>query len=158
MRPPAQRSCSGVGSATLGRADLHLLFSSATPLSFSDILERLKISKGSLSQGLQLLRSFGAVRLSERSRNQKHSLSRATPLRRDYFEPELAVKRRTKSAGGALIFTSEERLTRLHELAGQVGNDIFLSARINWRYGGLTSFCCAHWDARAVIPRKLGHL
>jgi hypothetical protein len=39
-----------------------LLYASPAPLSFSDIVERLEISKGSASQGLQFLRSIGAVR------------------------------------------------------------------------------------------------
>jgi DNA-binding transcriptional ArsR family regulator len=42
-----------------------LLYSSREPLSFSDIVERLEISKGSASQGLQLLRSLGAVKVAE---------------------------------------------------------------------------------------------
>ena len=42
-----------------------LLYASPLPLGFSDIVERLEISKGSASQGLQLLRSLGAVKLAE---------------------------------------------------------------------------------------------
>ena len=42
-----------------------LLYASATPLSFSDIIERLEISKGSVSQGLQLLRSLGAINVAD---------------------------------------------------------------------------------------------
>ena len=42
-----------------------LLYASATPLSFSDIVERLGISKGSVSQGLQLLRSLGAINVAD---------------------------------------------------------------------------------------------
>jgi hypothetical protein len=42
-----------------------LLYASATPLSFSDIVERLEISKGSVSQGLQLLRSLGAINVAD---------------------------------------------------------------------------------------------
>jgi HTH-type transcriptional regulator, glycine betaine synthesis regulator len=38
-----------------------VLYASPAPLSFSDIVERLDISKGSASQGLQLLRSLGAI-------------------------------------------------------------------------------------------------
>jgi hypothetical protein len=38
-----------------------VLYASPDPLSFSDIVERLDISKGSASQGLQLLRSLGAI-------------------------------------------------------------------------------------------------
>ena len=39
-----------------------LLYISPEPLSFDAILSRLQISKGSTSQGLKILRSFGAVR------------------------------------------------------------------------------------------------
>ena len=42
-----------------------LLYATPEPLSFSDIVERLEISKGSASQGLQLLRSLGAIKLAE---------------------------------------------------------------------------------------------
>lgn len=38
-----------------------VLYASPVPLSFSDIVEELEISKGSASQGLQLLRSLGAI-------------------------------------------------------------------------------------------------
>jgi len=38
-----------------------LLYASPEPLSFSAIMERLEISKGSVSQGLQLLRTLGAI-------------------------------------------------------------------------------------------------
>jgi hypothetical protein len=46
-----------------------LLYASPTPLSFSDIVERLDISKGSASQGLQLLRSLGAVNIADLQRD-----------------------------------------------------------------------------------------
>ena len=42
-----------------------LLYATPEPLSFSDIVDRLDISKGSASQGLQLLRSLGAVNVAE---------------------------------------------------------------------------------------------
>ena len=45
-----------------------LLFASPEPLSFSDIVERLAISKGSASQGLQLLRSLGAINIADAKR------------------------------------------------------------------------------------------
>ena len=38
-----------------------LLFISRTPLSLDDLVARLKISKGSASQGLRMLRNLGAV-------------------------------------------------------------------------------------------------
>jgi DNA-binding transcriptional ArsR family regulator len=45
-----------------------LLYASPEPLSFSDIVERLDISKGSASQGLQLLRSLGAIKVADAKR------------------------------------------------------------------------------------------
>src|SRR5271154_6535557 len=39
-----------------------LLFVSPTPLPMETLMDRLKMSKGSASQGLKLLRSFGAVK------------------------------------------------------------------------------------------------
>lgn len=38
-----------------------IVFASAVPLSFADIEARLDISKGSVSQGLRVLREVGAV-------------------------------------------------------------------------------------------------
>src|SRR4051812_18667237 len=59
-----------------------LLFSSPEPLSFTDIAERLDISKGSASQGLQSLRALGAV-VSVSGEND----------RRERFEPELGIRK-----------------------------------------------------------------
>ncbi|NJR43396.1 MAG: hypothetical protein HC767_12780 [Akkermansiaceae bacterium] len=39
-----------------------LLFISQAPLSLDDLVQRLKISKGSASQGLRMLKGLGAVR------------------------------------------------------------------------------------------------
>ncbi len=61
-----------------------LLFASAAPLCLADIMERLAMSKGSVSQGLALLRQCGAVK----------SVAMATPGdRKEYYEPELALRR-----------------------------------------------------------------
>src|SRR6266478_6924145 len=40
-----------------------LLFISAHPLAMDDVIERLRLSKGSASQGLKFLRNMGAVRM-----------------------------------------------------------------------------------------------
>ena len=40
-----------------------LLFISARPLAMDDLIERLRLSKGSASQGLKFLRAAGAVRM-----------------------------------------------------------------------------------------------
>lgn len=87
-----------------------LLYASPTPLSFSDIVEQLEISKGSASQGLQLLRSLGATRRVDHADNY-----------REYFEPELGLRR---LIGGILKGQAEPvvknggiRMKRLRELA-----------------------------------------
>ncbi len=58
------------------------LFASAQPLAMDDIIDRLCISKGSASQGLNLLRGLGAIT--------SHSLPGD---RREHFEADLNVSR-----------------------------------------------------------------
>jgi DNA-binding transcriptional regulator GbsR (MarR family) len=58
-----------------------LLFASARPLSFQDIVDRLGISKGSASQGLRVLRATGAAKLVY-----------VPADRRDYFVPETELR------------------------------------------------------------------
>ena len=95
-----------------------LLYSSENPLSFSDIFERLNISKGSVSQGLNLLRSLGAV----------HTV---TPIdgngRREYFSPEVSLRKLLRGMLNERISPlagrSTERLGRLRELADQAAGD-----------------------------------
>lgn len=58
-----------------------LLFATPQPLSFQDIADRLKLSKGSVSQGLKFLRAIGAIK----------------PVviagdRREFFEPETELR------------------------------------------------------------------
>ena len=61
-----------------------LLFISRDPLSLDDLVIRLKISKGSVSQGLRMLKSLGAV--SEANGN-------GGDERRTYYEPAVELKR-----------------------------------------------------------------
>jgi len=120
-----------------------LLYASPVPLSFSDIVERLDISKGSASQGLQSLRSLGATNVAVHSStisNPESEIQRN--VARDYFEPELSLR---KLIGGVLseriaplATTGMERLNRLRELAEQdgEGSDFYLdrAKRLNtWR-------------------------
>lgn len=65
-----------------------LLFASSRPLSFTDIVERLSISRGSASQGLHALRALGAVR----------SVT-IEGERREVFAPELGLR---QLVGGVL--------------------------------------------------------
>lgn len=59
-----------------------VIFASPRPLSFQEIVERLNLSKGSVSQGLRTLRSLGAVRAGY-----------VPGDRRDYYEPETELRR-----------------------------------------------------------------
>ncbi|MBC8126191.1 MAG: transcriptional regulator [Gloeobacteraceae cyanobacterium ES-bin-144] len=61
-----------------------LLFISRSPLSLDDLVHRLKISKGSASQGLRMLNSLGAIR--------KADCNGGTE-RRTYYEPAVELKR-----------------------------------------------------------------
>ena len=101
-----------------------LLFSSPEPLSFSDIVERLEISKGSASQGLKLLQSLGAINIVDNSTVS----SGMDTSRRDYYEPELSLRRLVSGVlqerVTPLAATGTERLTRLRRLAE--GNDFHL--------------------------------
>jgi DNA-binding transcriptional regulator GbsR (MarR family) len=59
-----------------------LLYAVPEPLCFADIVERLEMSKGSVSQGLGFLRQSGAVKVVEIYGD-----------RREFFEPELGLRR-----------------------------------------------------------------
>ncbi len=59
-----------------------LLFASSHPLGFTDIIDKLGISKGSASQGLQWLKSLGAVQSVEGGSD-----------RRERFTPELGLRK-----------------------------------------------------------------
>lgn len=59
-----------------------LLFISQTALSLDDLVQRLRMSKGSASQGLRMLKSLGAVREADGGAE-----------RRTYYEPAVELKR-----------------------------------------------------------------
>lgn len=89
-----------------------LLYASPEPLSFSDIVERLAMSKGSASQGLRLLRSIGAATVIDR----QHT-------RREYFEPELGLRKLVhgilRERLEPLVEMGAMRIERLKQLANQ---------------------------------------
>lgn len=62
-----------------------LLFCARGALTFDELVEGLQISKGSVSQGLKVLRQLGAVKL--------HYVPGS---RRDHYEPELSMRRLAK--------------------------------------------------------------
>lgn len=58
-----------------------LLFCAPNALTFDDLERRLQISRGSVSQGLKLLRQLGAVKINE-----------VEGSRKDHYMPELSMK------------------------------------------------------------------
>ncbi len=89
-----------------------LLFVAREPLAMSDIMEQLEISKGSVSQGLNLLKDLGAI-----------SAVRKTNDRRDLFEADFQVARivnhfMTKRLNPRLK-SGEKRLNSMIELASE---------------------------------------
>lgn len=58
-----------------------VIFASPQPLSFQEVEERLRLSKGAVSQGLRMLRAWGAVRTVY-----------VPGDRRDHFEPETELR------------------------------------------------------------------
>jgi hypothetical protein len=106
-----------------------ILYASPYPLGFSDIVERLEISKGSASQGLGLLRSLGAIVEAEGDELNAKTLlvadNKSTMprdgVRRVVYEPELSLRRlvsgvlRERIAPIAAV--GVERLERLRQLA-----------------------------------------
>lgn len=102
-----------------------ILYASREPLSFSDIVDRLKISKGSASQGLALLRSLGAINVAgadaQVSGGSTPSSSRVT------YEPELSLRRLVsgvlRERIAPMAANGADRLKRLGDLANQVSED-----------------------------------
>jgi DNA-binding transcriptional regulator GbsR (MarR family) len=94
-------------------------------LGFPDIVERLEISKGSASQGLQLLRSLGAINEAD----QKEGAARGVA-----YEPELSLRQLVtgilRERIAPMASTGADRLKRLKELAEQApANTKFYSGR-----------------------------
>ncbi len=78
-----------------------LLFASPRPLSFTDITEKLDISRGSASQGLKALRELGAIHGAanggEGGSGSKAPFANGNsdrgPARGELYEPELGLRR-----------------------------------------------------------------
>ena len=103
------------------------LYASPQPLSFFDIVARLEISKGSASQGLQLLRTLGAINVANprlKASGDKPAIAMSAP-HRDYYEPELSLRRLMngilRERVAPLAATSADRLAQLSELAESNG-------------------------------------
>jgi HTH-type transcriptional regulator, glycine betaine synthesis regulator len=103
-----------------------LLYASPAPLSFSDIVDRLGISKGSASQGLQLLRSLGAILEADAvtpAINLNGSGSSSPRATRVVYAPELSLRQLVtgvlRERIAPMATNSGKRLSRLKDLAGQ---------------------------------------
>lgn len=119
-----------------------LLYASQEPLSFSDIFAHLEISKGSASQGLNLLRSLGAV----------HTVAPVDAIgRREYFSPELSLRKLLRSVlderVSPLASKSAGRLARLRELADGAGG-----SERKFRLGRVQQLETWRRRLRAVVP------
>lgn len=93
-----------------------LLFITPSPLSLDDLVVKLRISKGSASQGLRMLKSLGAIREAE-----------GITDRRTHFEPAVELKR---LVGGFIreqvrphIESGRSKIKRLEEAIPSVGQD-----------------------------------
>lgn len=110
-----------------------LLYASPVPLGFPDIVDRLEMSKGSASQGLQLLRSLGAITVADGTKSPRNSFDilrsdrppKSRVERSVVYEPELSLRKLVsgvlRERIGPMAATSTERLARLRELAAEAG-------------------------------------
>jgi HTH-type transcriptional regulator, glycine betaine synthesis regulator len=117
-----------------------VVYASPRPLSFQDIVDRLAISKGSVSQGLRMLKSLGAIRAAY-----------VPGDRRDHYEPETELR---TLVGGLLRDRINPHLEQGRQRLDRVGAEIaagkglpkaeaaVLRARVqkleNWRRKGAT--------------------
>jgi len=93
-----------------------MLFLSEEPLSFDDLVNRLGISKGSVSQGLRALRQIGAVSECPNGNG-----------RRTYYQPEIRLKR---LVGGFIreqvvphLDSGTGKLAALNDAIGEIADD-----------------------------------
>lgn len=116
-----------------------IVFASAEPLSFSDVEARLDISKGSISQGLRVLRDVGAL---------KEVSSPQDRLNR--FTPDLALR---KLVGRFIENRVEKQLdagsAKLATLVKAVPGSGAESAELQTRLESLSDW---HRKARTVLP------
>jgi len=93
-----------------------LLFVTSEPLPLDTLAERLRMSKGSASQGLKFLRTFGAVKAIYQPGD-----------RRDHFTAELELKRLTagflREQIQPRLDHGEERLGRLSQITARLPED-----------------------------------
>lgn len=100
-----------------------LLFISPVPLPLDALVERLKISKGSASQGLKVLRAVGAVKQVYVGGDRRDHYAAETELKKlaaGFIREE--IKPRLESGG--------ERLQRLQSMMQAGGQDDFYQTRL----------------------------
>ena len=118
-----------------------LLFVSTQPLPLEVLCQRLSMSKGSASQGLKLLRAFGAVKTVYQPGD-----------RRDHFTAEIEIKR---LAAGFMREELQPRLTqgeeRLAQIA-QLGHTLPANAEGDFQRGRLAKL--ERWSdrSREILP------
>jgi len=93
-----------------------MLFVSSEPLCLDDCRGRLNISKGSTSQGLKILRSFGAIRTVYIPGDRK-----------DYYLAETSLRKMASGFASEQILphvsSGADRLVRIRELLADQGED-----------------------------------
>lgn len=109
-----------------------LLFISSNPLCLDDCRLRLNISKGSTSQGLKILRSFGAIRTVYIPGDRK-----------DYYVAETSLRKMARGFASEQIQphvnNGKERIERIRELMaeqeGQADEDLMTKIDLleNWQ-------------------------
>ena len=102
-----------------------LLFISPLPLSMDDLCERLRISKGSASQGLKFLRDIGAVRPVDLDDHRRTHYEAVAELRR-------LAGRFLRDQIGPRLAGSDARLGRLADASGRLaeGERRHVAARV----------------------------
>lgn len=120
-----------------------VLFASAVPLSFAEIEARVKFSKGSVSQGLRVLREVGAI---------KESAGAAVKTRNvQHYEPDMALRKLI------LRFIDQRLQTQLDTGSNRLGriqaavplNDEAAVVVLRKRIKQLSSW---HEQTRALLP------
>lgn len=117
-----------------------LIYATPRPISVEEINERLTLSKGSISQGLKLLRQLRLIKVSYQSGD-----------RRTFFEPELSLRRLTATILEHTVMPqmreAAEHLERMEVLAAESKNSC--APELIHRVNQLT-----HWQSRTrrVLP------
>lgn len=118
-----------------------LLYCSPRALTFDDLVERLQISKGSVSQGLKVLRQLGAVKL--------HYVPGS---RRDHYEPELSMKRLVrgfvKDQFEPHLVSGSQRLAAINTLIEDEADDALRQHATN----RLNTLCSWQQRTRKLMP------